>query len=58
MWQPVSHHLFTRPVAGHVIPSRHGIARQAYLDRKRAQGERDGRNVFRFRWLRRLVSAP
>jgi hypothetical protein len=51
MWEPTSHHPFTNPITERSIPSRHGIARRAYLDRKRAQAGSVG---LRFRWAGRL----
>ena len=51
MWQPTSTPTIADPTATEIIPSRHGIARQAYLDKKRSQADSAGR---RFRWARRL----
>ncbi len=51
MWQPQSNPTLADPTAIHANRSRHGIAKQAYLDKQRVQAVQAGR---RFRWARRL----
>ncbi len=51
MWQQISNPTFSGPPATEIIPSRHGIAKQTYLDKKRSQADSAGR---RFRWARHL----
>ena len=51
MWQPQSNPTIADPTATHAIPSRHGIAKQTYLDKQRTQADSVS---LRFRWARRL----
>lgn len=51
MWQPQSNPTIADPTATQPIRSRHGIAKQAYLDKQRVQA--DSASI-RFRWARRL----
>ncbi len=51
MWQSQSNPTIADPTATQTIPSRHGIAKQTYLDKQRAQADSAGS---RFRWARRL----
>lgn len=53
MWQPQSNPTLADPTATHAIPSRHGIAKQAYLDKQRVQAVQTGKAGLRFRWARR-----
>jgi hypothetical protein len=52
MWQFPSNPTIADPVETQSIPSRHGIAQQAYLDKKRTQADSVS---IRFRWARRLI---
>ena len=54
MWQPISNPTIADPIATHAIPSRHGIAKQSYLDKQRAQADSANNAGRRFRWARRL----
>ncbi len=54
MWQPQSNPTLADPTATHAIPSRHGIAKQAYLDKQRARAAQARTAGLRFRWARRL----
>ncbi len=54
MWQQISNPTFSGPSATEIIPSRHGIAKQTYLDKKRSQADSAGNASRRFRWARRL----
>jgi hypothetical protein len=54
MWQPRSISTIADPAPTQTIPSRHGIARQAYLDKKRAQAHSGGKASLRFRWALHL----
>ncbi len=50
MWQPQSNPTLADPTATQPVRSRHGIAKQAYLDKRRVQAVQAG---LRFRWARR-----
>jgi hypothetical protein len=54
MWQPQSNPTIADPTATRDIPSRHGVAKQTYLDKRRSQADSAGNASLRFRWARRL----
>ena len=51
MWQPHSNPTIAEPETAQTVPSRHTIARQAYLDNKRSHAASAGK---RFRWTWRF----
>ncbi len=54
MWPSKSNPSFTDPDTMQTVPSRHGMAKQAYLDKQRAHANATGNAGLRFRWARRL----
>jgi len=53
MWQFQSIPTIADPSATEPTPSRHGIAKQVYLDKQRAHFDSARKAGLRFRWTRR-----